>query len=181
VVLPLPNSGADIEQGLQALAERLEEVRDIHHLYNDQKENLFTLLHEIAEPYIGLGILDVAELNQLNNQEQAAIVARTRAVEALPATPDFVLLDGRVRIEGPIPFAQVPKVSHGASSLTVAAASIIAGITHQRWMLEQDKLYPLYGFGRHHGNISPAHLTALAKYGPSPIHHPHNRIVQGFP
>jgi hypothetical protein len=48
-------------------------------------------------------------------------------------------------------------------------------------MLHQlDKLYPLYGFSRNTGNISPAYLAALAKYGPSPSHHPHNRIVQAF-
>lgn len=180
VVLPLPDLDADIDQGLKELAIRLDEVRDTHHLYSDQKERLYALIQEVAQPQIGFGIIEVAELNQLNNQEQAAILARTRAVEALPAAPDFVLLDGRVRIEGEIPFANVAKVNHGTSSLTVAAASIIAGVTHHRLMLEQDQLYPVYGFGRHNGNISPAHLAALAQYGPSPIHHPHNRVVQGF-
>ncbi len=180
VVLPLPGAGDDIDLGLKELAARLSEVRDSHHLYTDQRDNLYPLIQEMAGFQIGLGLIEVAELGQLNNQEQAAILARTRAVEALPATPDFVLLDGRVRIEGPIPFGKVDKVSNGTSSLTVAAASIIAGVTHHRLMLEQDELYPLYGFRRHNGNISPAHLTALAQYGPSPIHHLHNRIVQGF-
>jgi ribonuclease HII len=180
VVLPLPDLDADIDQGLKELAKRLDEVRDIHHLYSDQKEKLYSLIQEVAQPQIGFGIIEVAELSQLNNQEQAAILARTRAVEALPTTPDFVLLDGGVRIEGEIPFGNVAKVSNGTSSLTVAAASIMAGVTHRQIMLEQDRLYPMYGFGRHTGNISPAHLAALAQYGPSPIHHSHNRIVQGF-
>lgn len=180
VVLPLPDLAVDIDLGLKELATRLDEVRDSHHLYSDQRERLYPLIQKVAQPHIGLGIIQVAELNQLNNQEQAAILARTRAIEALPATPDFVLLDGRVRIEGTIPFANVAKVSNGTSSLTVAAASIIAGVTHYRRMLEQDELYPVYGFRRHTGNISPAHLAALAQYGPSPTHHLHNRIVQGF-
>jgi ribonuclease HII len=180
VVLPLPGAGADIDQGLKELAARLDEVRDIHHLYSDQREKLYFLIEEVAQPQIGFGIIEVDELSQLNNQEQAAILARTRAVEALPARPDFVLLDGRVRIEGEIPFGNVAKVNHGTSSLTVAAASIMAGVAHQRLMQEQDRRYPVYGFGHHHGNISPAHLAALAQYGPSPIHHLHNRVVQGF-
>jgi len=180
VVLPLPDLGVDIDLSLKELRTRLDEVRDSHHLYKDQREKLYSLIQEVTQPQIGFGIIEVAELSQLNNQEQAAILARTRAVEALPTTPDFVLLDGRVRIEGTIPFANVAKVSNGTSSLTVAAASIIVGVTHYRLMLEQDRLYPLYGFARHNGNISPTHLAALAQYGPSPIHHLHNRIVQGF-
>ncbi len=180
VILPWPDLGVDIDLGLKELRTRLDEVRDTHHLYKDQRERLYPLIQEVAQPQIGFGIIEVAELRQLNNQEQAAILARTRAIEALPTTPDFVLLDGRVRIEGVIPFANVAKVSNGTSSLTVAAASIIAGVTHYRLMVEQDRLYPLYGFARHNGNISPTHLAALAQYGPSPIHHLHNRIVQGF-
>src|SRR5690242_17817390 len=92
VVLPLPDRADDIDEGLKILATRLDGVRDSHHLYSDQPEKLYPLIQQIAQPHIGLGILDVTELSQLNNQEQAAIVARTRAVEALPLTPDFVLL-----------------------------------------------------------------------------------------
>lgn len=180
VMLPLPHSGQDIDLGLKELATRLTEVRDSHHLFTDQQEKLYWLIQEVAHPQIGFGTIEVAELSQINNQERAAIMARTRAVEALPATPDYVLLDGRVRIEGTIPFANVPKVKNGTSSLSVAAAAIMASVTHYRLMQEMDELYPVYGFRRHTGNISPKHLAALAQYGPSPIHHRHNRIVQGF-
>lgn len=180
VALPLPNLGFDFEMRLQELADQLKEVRDSHHLYKDQREKLFTLVQEVAQEQIGFGIIEVAELAEINNQEQAGILARTRAIAALPITPDFALLDGRVQIEGAIPFAQVSKVGHGTPSLTIAAASIICGVTHYRLMQEQDKLYPQYGFARHTGNISPKHLEALAQYGPSPIHHLHNRIVQEY-
>ncbi|HEX2914011.1 MAG TPA: ribonuclease HII [Chloroflexia bacterium] len=178
VALPLPDLGSDFEVRLKELADRLREVRDSHHLYKDQRERLFTLVQEVAQSQIGFGVIEVAELGQINNQEQAAILARTRAVDALSTTPDFALLDGKVRIESAIPYAQIPKVGHGTPSLTIAAASIIAGVTHQHLMQAQDKLYPQYGFVRHTGNISPKHLEALAQYGPSPIHHLHNRIVK---
>lgn len=180
VILPLPRLDEDIDQGLKTLTTQLDGVRDSHHLYSDQPEKLYPLIEQIARPNIGLGILEVDELSQINNQEQAAIVARTRAVEALPLIPDFVLLDGRVRIGGTVPFANVAKVKNGTTSLSVAAAAVIATVMHYRIMRQQDKLYPVYGFGRNAGNISPTHLAALASYGPSPIHHPHNRIVQGF-
>src|SRR5436305_14308883 len=84
VVLPLPGSGVDIDLGLKELATRLDEVRDSHHLYKDQREKLYSLVQEVAQPQIGFGIIEVAELSQLNNQERAAILARTRAVEAVP-------------------------------------------------------------------------------------------------
>ncbi len=74
----------------------------------------------------------------------------------------------------------MPKVKHGTSSLTVAAAAVMATVIHGRIMREFDSLYPVYGFSRHNGNISPNHLAALAKYGPSPCHHPHHRIMQYY-
>ena len=180
IAFPLTALDIDFEVRLKELADQLKEVRDSHHLYKDQRERLFTLVQEVAQDQIGFGIIEVAELGQINNQEQAGILARSRATAALPITPDFALLDGKVQIESVIPAAQVAKVKGGTPSLTIAAASIIAGVTHQRLMQEQDKLYPQYCFGRHTGNISPKHLEALAQYGPSPIHHLHNRIVQAF-
>lgn len=178
VVLPLPS--VDIDEGLKELAERLDEVRDSHHLYKNQREELYPLIQQVAQSWIGFGIIEVEELNQIGNQEQAGILARTRAIEALPSVPDFVLLDGQVSIEGNIPFASVAKVSGGTSSLSVAAAAVIADVTHRRLMLELDTLYPLYGFHHHNGNISPTHLDALTRYGPCPSHHPHHRVVRDF-
>ena len=178
--LPVPDLDPDFELHLQELAVQLKEVRDSHHLYRDQRERLFSVVEAVAQIQIGFGVIEVAELGQINNQERAGILARTRALAALPTIPDFALLDGKVRIEGDIPSMQVLKVKNGTPSFTIAAASIIAGVTHQRLMQEQDKLYPQYGFAHHTGNISPKHLEALAQYGPSPIHHLHNRIVQDF-
>lgn len=180
VALPLPASGSDFEVRFKELADRLSQVRDSHHLYKDQREKLFSVVQEVAGSQIGLGVIEVAELGELGNQERAAILARTRAIAALSILPDVILLDGRVRIESTIPSIQVSKVGHGTPSLTIAAASIFAGVTHQRLMQEQDKLYPQYGFAKHTGNISPKHLAALAEYGPCPIHHLHNRVVQDF-
>src|SRR5689334_6188263 len=60
VVLPLPDLDADIDQGLKELATRLDEVRDTHHLYSDQKERLYALIQEVAQPQIGFGIIEVA-------------------------------------------------------------------------------------------------------------------------
>src|SRR4051812_21368820 len=66
VVLPLPELSSDIDQGLKALAARLDEVRDTHHLYKDQREILYALVWEVAQPWIGFGIIEVAELSEIN-------------------------------------------------------------------------------------------------------------------
>ncbi len=176
----MPNLAEDLDEGLKTLLARLDGVRDSHHLYRDQPERLYPLIQQVVQPYIGVGVVEVDELTQLNNQEQAGVLAKTRVVEALPLQPDFVLVDGRVRFSTTVPYAQVVKVKNGTPSLTIAAAAVLATVTHTRIMQELDRLYPVYGFGRHSGNISPTHLAALGKYGTSPSHHLHNRIVQGF-
>jgi ribonuclease HII len=70
-------------------------------------------------------------------------------------------------------------VTHGdALSLSIAAASIVAKVTRDSWMAEQDPLYPDYGFGRHKGYGTAQHQAALERLGPCPLHRCNFRPVR---
>ena len=179
VVLPLPHHGSGLDHELAWLASFLAEVRDSKQLKREQRERLAALISVAAAPYIGIGVVEVPELGRIGNQARATSVATARALDALPTPPDIVLLDGTTAIDtGELPSVVVGKRWNGTTSVSIAAASIIASVTHHRIMVEYGTLYPTYGFQRHDGNPSPAHVAALAQDGPSPVHHPHHRLVR---
>jgi len=179
VVLPLPHHGSGLDHELAWLASLLAEVRDSKQLKREQRERLAALISVAAAPHIGIGVVEVPELGRIGNQARATSVATARALDALPTPPDIVLLDGTTAIDtGELPSVVVGKRWNGTTSVSIAAASIIASVTHHHIMVEYGTLYPTYGFQRHDGNPSPAHVAALAHDGPSPVHHPHHRLVR---
>ncbi|MBR6022108.1 MAG: ribonuclease HII, partial [Kiritimatiellae bacterium] len=107
------------------------------------------------------------EIDRLNIL-RATHLAMARALSQLSPLPDLALVDG-LPVRGlPCPHRAI--VSGDASSLLVAAASVLAKVTRDRLMVEADALYPGYGFAAHKGYGTRAHLDALARLGPSPIH-----------
>ncbi len=90
------------------------------------------------------------------------------AVSKLNPQPDLLLNDA-VTIPG-ILVKQVPIIKGDAKSISIAAASIIAKVTRDRLMVDYDTVYPEYGFASNKGYGAKAHLEALKKYGPTPIH-----------
>lgn len=82
--------------------------------------------------------------------------------------PDLLLVDA-VHIPD-VDIKQVGIVKGDAKSVSIAAASILAKVTRDRFMVEMDKLYPEYGFASHKGYGSKSHIEAIKKYGASPIH-----------
>jgi ribonuclease HII len=91
-----------------------------------------------------------------------------RAVEQLALGPDFLLIDGRDVIDWE---CQQQAVIHGdATSFSIAAASVLAKVYRDRMLIELDREYPGYGLARHKGYGSPAHIEALARLGPTPLH-----------
>ena len=179
VALPLPGDGPRLDEELEHLARLLGEVRDSKQLKSDQRERFATLVRAVAEPHVGVAVVDVPELNRIGNQAHAAALATARALGALPAPPDIALLDGTVTIAGAdVPAMAVPKLYNGTTSLSIAAASLVASVAHHRLMIDYGARYPTYGFERHNGHVSPAHLAALAQHGPSPIHHRRHTLVQ---
>jgi len=116
---------------------------------------------------IGIGLADVGEIERLNIYH-AALLAMRRAVEALPHPPDHVLVDARV-----IPGLSVPQeaiVGGDGRHYAIAAASILAKTHRDALMVELHHRHPRYGFDRHKGYGTAAHLAALRAHGPCPAH-----------
>jgi ribonuclease HII len=112
-------------------------------------------------------VVEVDEIDRLNIL-RASHEAMRRAVLALTQRPTHVLIDGLpVR---PFPIPQTALVKGDSRSLSIAAASIIAKVTRDRWMEAIDLLYPKYGFAKHKGYATPEHFATLFAHGPCPIH-----------
>jgi ribonuclease HII len=126
--------------------------------------------------------VDAATIDRINIR-QASLVAMRRAVEQLALSPDYLLIDGRDRIDWPCP---QQAVIHGdALSFSIAAASVLAKVHRDRLLVELDREYPGYGLAQHKGYGCPAHLAALKRLGPTPLHrmsfHPVAQAALQFP
>ncbi len=141
-------------------------VNDSKKLSERQRERLFDLINTDALA-IGIGSA-LPDLIDRINILQATRLAMLEAVHKLSPSPDALLIDGITPIDSPL---HQELIKQGDSrSASIAAASIIAKVTRDRLMLAYDNEYPQYGFARHKGYGSVAHLTALRQYGPCPIH-----------
>src|SRR5215475_8970416 len=117
---------------------------------------------------VGVAVVEPVEIDCVNIY-QAGLLALRRAVEQLrPLVPGFVLVDGREIPGLGIPQSAYPKGDAFVAS--IAAASIVAKTYRDALMRTLDASYPAYGFGRHMGYATRAHLAALRAHGPSPVH-----------
>jgi ribonuclease HII len=116
---------------------------------------------------LAVGEASVEEIDRLNIL-RATRLAMRRAVAALERAPDFLLIDGRERL--PEPWPQAAVVGGDGRCACIAAASIVAKVARDRLMRALDEQFPQYGFARHKGYASEAHLAALARYGPCAVH-----------
>ena len=91
-----------------------------------------------------------------------------RAINALKIKPDYVLIDGDCIKNCEIPHECV--VKGDAKSSSIAAASILAKVSRDRYMMKMAEKYPQYGFEKHKGYGTAHHYAMLDRYGPSPIH-----------
>jgi ribonuclease HII len=133
----------------------------------EKRELLFSRIYEIAVS-VGVGFAQAKEIDEINIL-QASRRAMERGVMKLTPQPDWLLLDA-ITIEG-FPFDHQQPIIHGdALSLSIAAASVVAKVTRDHLMLELDEKYPGYGFAKHKGYGTAAHLSALRKLGPCPEH-----------
>ncbi len=104
------------------------------------------------------------------NIKGATYLAMDRAIAELDPAPVLALVDGNDRNALAIPAV---KVVHGDGlCASIAAASILAKVTRDRWMLELDRRFPQYGFAAHKGYGTKAHYAALREYGPCEAHRP---------
>lgn len=141
-------------------------LNDSKKLTEKKREELFLEISEKALA-VGIGSCTPEEIDTLNIK-QATRKAMLQAVQNLELQPGLVLVDAET-ITG-LDIRQVPIIKGDAKSVSIAAASIVAKVTRDHLMMEYDKLYPQYGFASNKGYGSAAHMEALRKYGPCPIH-----------
>ena len=147
-------------------AEEILYLNDSKKLSAAKRDELYDIIMEKAIS-ASVGIVDHQVIDEINIL-QATYQAMRQAVAGLSVSPD-ILLNDAVTIPG-LPMKQVAIVKGDARSKSIAAASIIAKVTRDRIMTEYDKQYPEYGFAGHKGYGAAAHIEAIKKYGPSPIH-----------
>ena len=146
--------------------KRILYVNDSKKLSEKKREELFDVIKEEALSF-GLGIVLPERIDEINIL-QATYEAMREAVNKLSVSHD-ILLNDAVTIPG-IDIRQVPIIKGDARSLTIASASILAKVTRDRIMTEYDLQYPEYGFAKHKGYGTKAHIDAIRQFGPCPIH-----------
>ena len=146
----------------------IEGVNDSKKLSEKKREKLYDDIIENAVAY-GIGMSDVSVIEEVNILN-ATKLAMKKAIENLKIKPDYVLIDGNQMIDIDIKGETV--VSGDARSESIAAASILAKVTRDRMLVEYDKKYPEYGFAKHKGYGTKAHIEAIGKYGLTDIHRP---------
>jgi ribonuclease HII len=118
--------------------------------------------------------VDVETIDRINIR-RASLLAMRMAVEKLALTPDYLLIDGLDTIDWPC--QQQAVVQGDATSMSIAAASVLAKVHRDRLLVELDAVYPGYGLARHKGYCSAEHLEALKRLGPTPLHRKSYRPV----
>ncbi len=145
---------------------RIEGLNDSKKLSEKKRELLFGQIKGEALSW-GVGFATEQEIDQINIL-QATYLAMNRAVKALNFTPKIALVDGNRDPHLGIPTELI--VKGDGKSASIAAASILAKVTRDHFMLELAKEYPNYQFEKHKGYPTKAHYEAIEKYGISPVH-----------
>jgi ribonuclease HII len=145
----------------------LQGLTDSKKLSEARRRHFFHILTRCPHATIGIGIASSTEIDTLNIL-RATHVAMARAISNLPALPEHVLVDG-LPVKG-LPCPSTAIIGGDAKSLSISAASVIAKVIRDSQMKELGVIYPVYGFARHKGYGSAAHMQALMEHGPSPVH-----------
>ena len=143
----------------------IEGVNDSKQLTEKKRNELFDIIYEKALA-VGVAFVDNKKIDEINILE-ASRLAMMEAIKKLEIKPQYVLSDAmKMNIDVPVK----PIIKGDALSINIAAASIIAKVTRDRFMDEMDLKYPNYGFKRHKGYPTKDHIEAIKKYGVTPIH-----------
>ena len=144
----------------------IEGLNDSKKLSEKKREKLFDEITENALAW-SVSLVDERLIDEINIL-QATYEAMRQAIAKLDPAPQILLNDAVTIPQVAIP--QVPIIKGDAKSVSIAAASILAKVTRDHMMEEYDKEYPEYGFAKHKGYGTAAHIAALKEYGPTPIH-----------
>jgi ribonuclease HII len=146
----------------------IDGLNDSKKLSEKKREELFDIIinNALAYSIASASVEEIEDLNILN----ATMLAMNRAVDSLEIKPDLALIDGNASRGFKIKTKTV--VKGDATSPSIAAASILAKVTRDRMCYDFDKDYPEYGFAKHKGYGTAAHIKAILEYGVTPIHRP---------
>ncbi len=146
-----------------------EGLNDSKKLTERKREQLFDTICETALAYC-IASASVEEIEECNIL-QATFLAMRRAVNGLSVRPDLALIDGNhvpPQLSVPARFL----IKGDSLSASIGAASILAKVSRDRYMLEMDKQYPQYAFAKHKGYGTALHYERLREHGMSPVHRP---------
>lgn len=142
-------------------------LNDSKKLTEKKRDELYDIITAQAVAY-GIAMVSEEEIDEINIL-QATFLAMKRAVESLAVKPDFVLIDGNREPDlGDLPIKTI--VKGDSRSANIAAASILAKVTRDRYMTELDAVYPQYGFAVHKGYGTKKHYAALEAFDACPAH-----------
>ncbi|MBI0120340.1 ribonuclease HII [Lactobacillus kullabergensis] len=143
----------------------LTDVNDSKKLSASRRQELYPLILKEAVS-VAIGLKSPQVIDEINIYE-ADRLAMAEAVKNLDVKPDALLVDA---MQVPVKLPQVRLIKGDAKSNSIAAASIVAKVFRDNLMADYAKIYPEYHFDENAGYGTQAHLQALAKYGPTPIH-----------
>lgn len=132
-----------------------------------KREALFDVIKEKALSW-SVGTASVSEIEKTDILS-ANFLAMRRAVEGLKNEPEMIMVDGNLKIRGLEDRCEA-LIKGDSKSESIAAASVLAKVSRDRYMIKMAEIYPEYEFEKHKGYGTARHIELIRKYGPSPIH-----------
>ncbi|MCE9614035.1 MAG: ribonuclease HII [Lentisphaerae bacterium] len=166
---PVVAAAVILKREFATAAERtdLAGLTDSKKLSPAARDHFYSVLRQSPDVAIGIGFADEAEIDRINILK-ATHAAMARALADLREPAEHALVDG-LPPRG-LPCASTAIVGGDGKSLSIAAASVVAKVLRDRYMCEQHQRYPAYGFAKHKGYGTSAHIQALLAHGPCPLH-----------
>jgi len=144
-------------------------VNDSKLLSPSQRERLFGVIQSQAIAW-SVAAVEADEIDRINIHH-ASLKAMALAVLALSEKPDYLLIDGKFTLkDGLFTMPQEAVIGGDGLSQSVAAASILAKVSRDRWISEEGKKYPSFNFAKHKGYGTLEHRRAIRKFGLTPLH-----------
>ncbi len=156
----------------QKLVEDLEALNDSKQLSNKKREALYEIIkNETINATVCIEVEEIERINILNASLKAMKLACEDVIKRIDYEKLMVLVDGNKMIKD-FPYSQKYVIKGDSRSASIAAASILAKVTRDRYMQELDAKYPQYGWAHNAGYLTKEHLAAIDKYGLCEFHRP---------
>lgn len=145
----------------------INHLDDSKKLSQSRREELYKIIYNKAAS-VGIGFVSEKIIDKVNILN-ATLLAMKKALDNLNYIPDHILVDGNIKIPD-IKILQTSIISGDSIVSSISAASIIAKVSRDRFMMKLDKIYPKYGFRFHKGYGTRLHFERISRYGLSPVH-----------